>query len=266
MIGHERVRAALAASLAPVVLLRGPESVGKWTLANHLAQVHRVAETDLMRCPARLDVDTVRAVLAFVATAPFGAFKLVLIELDGASEAALGALLKTLEEPPGTARFVLTSTGPVPATIVSRASVYELGLLSRDELRAVLTGTGMNPAAVDRAAQGGRGQVVPAQAALGADEACRAAVLSVTRAVAQRDPELFERAFAGFDDAARTLLVTGLIEAVTGRWAVFGPGDLCGLHTDRPRLLTMLAAIAAVGAARAQLGVRAALEPFLAPA
>lgn len=266
MIGHREVTAALEGALPPVTLLTGPRSVGKQALAAHLAGHHRIAAVDRLTCTGPLTIAVARRIVTFVAKAPLTSpFKLVTIDLDGASGAALNAMLKTLEEPPPSARFILTAAGPALPTITSRAQVFRLGLLTDGELRAVLISLGQAPAAAGRAAAIGRGQV---DAALAADhsETARAAMLAVVRAVAIGDRELFDRAFKGFDDASRDLLGIWLREAITGQWAVFTEADTFGLHRDQGKVRKMLVAVSQLSAARPRLGVRAALEPFLSTA
>src|SRR5947207_1278431 len=164
-IGHADAVAALTRELPPVTLLLGPPSVGKWTLTHHLADVHGVAMVDRAIYPDGLSVEAARAIISFVSRAPFGPFKVVTARLDHSSDAAFNALLKTLEEPPPTARFLLTHScsltgrSHLPPTVVSRGHRHFLGLLSPDELRDVLIGTGMSPTAATKAAALGRGQV-----------------------------------------------------------------------------------------------------------
>lgn len=262
VVGHTPVVRALRAHLPPVTLLLGPPSVGKWTLARHLAEHHRINPADRSPWPDGLGIDAARRVIAFVSTAGFGPVKLVTARLDATSTAALNALLKTLEEPPPTARFILTASQPTLPTITSRASVYRLGTLSVDELTAVLIAQGVRPDAAPRAAILGRGQVRPALAAHG-NESARAAVLNLMRAVATADAQLFDRTVRSWDTAAQELLTRWFVEAVTDRWALFTEADSFGLHHNQPRLRAMLTAVSRVNAARPRLAVRAALEPFL---
>lgn len=263
-IGHHAAVAALHAHLPPVTLITGPPSVGKWTLGQHLAAYYQVGLVDQAEYPDGLDTDAARGLVCFVSTAPFGAFKLARVRLDGSSDAALNILLKTLEDPPGNARFILTAAGTVLPTIASRASRIHLGLLKLDEVRDILIARGMSPAAASRAAPLGRGQVRRAMSAAGGGEGPRAVVLGIVRALAAGDAEQYERAFRSFDDETRDLLYAWVYEAASGQWAAFTEADTFGL--PRQRVRSMLFALSLLSRAGSRLGVRAALEPFLTPA
>lgn len=268
-IGHLSAVAALRRELPPVGLLIGPPSVGKWTLTRHVAEHHRVGQVDHATYPDGITADAARSIITFVSTAPFGALKLVTARLDNTTDAAYNVLLKTLEEPPPTARFLLTYSGSItgrlttlPATVASRARVYRLGLLTTDEVRDILIQTGMSPSAATRAAALGRGQVRAAQQAAGADNH-RSTALNVIRALALGDRDQYDRAFKGFDDSARQWLLVWFHEAITGQWAAFTEADTFGLRRDPARLRAMLVAVSRLPAASARLGVRVALEPYL---
>lgn len=263
-LGHERVLTALEGALPPVTLLRGPRSVGKMTIAEYLVEHHNVHPADLARCQVPLRVDQVRDVIAFIATASCGAYKLIIADLDNAYEAAFNALLKTLEEPPPSAKFILVASGSLPMTIASRAAVYTLGLLDRRDLAAILMAKGMSEAAAVQAAALGRGQVDVAMTAGGTD-AARAAVLTLIRALAKHDGELFDRAARAFDDIARQILVRFFIEAITEQWSLFTRSDAYELADDRRRLLHMFRAINQLPRARPRIQIRVALRPFVLP-
>lgn len=261
-LGHGEVVGLLERGLPPVALLLGPPSVGKWTLTHHLADHHAFAQVDRFTAPDGLRVDTVRTIRRFVSSRPFGALKLVQIRLDGSTEPALNALLKTLEEPPATVRFLLTCSTRTLPTITSRAQVFRLGLLSAEELRDILIAEGMSKPVATRAAALGRGQVKTALTVDTSDDA-KSNVLTVMRAVSSGDRDLFERAFRFFDDNSRDLLLCWLREAITGQWAIFTEDDSFGMRREPARLRKMLLAVSQLSRARSRLGVRAALEPFL---
>lgn len=223
--------AELERELPPATLLCGPRGVGKRDLVEHLIQFHRVHAADVLTCPTPFAVGVARTVITFVGTAALGRFKLVHADLAGASDAALNALLTTLEAPPGSARFVLTATHLPLATIVSRCAVYQLGLPSVDSPSVEV------------------------------DDTARAAAITLSRAIATGDRDLFDRAARSVDVAARNLLMRLLVEAYTGRWCVFAPADAFGL--ERTRVRDMISALHHLPAARARLNVRTALHPFV---
>ncbi len=91
-----------------MVLLRGPASVGKRTLARHVLSKHGAIKADI-REVEQLSAEAARDLRGFVATAPFSKIKGCIVRLDGASEQGLNVLLKTLEEPPSASRFIITA-------------------------------------------------------------------------------------------------------------------------------------------------------------
>ncbi len=262
VIGHDSVRTRLEQHLPPVALLRGPASVGKRTLSLHLADHHRVLPVDRMHTDAGLHMDVVRAVLTFVGVAPFGRLKLVTADLDQATEPALHALLKVLEEPPVHTRFLLrVSSRVLPATVTSRCQVYPMGLLPDAQVCEVLLGQGWTPAAATRAAALACGQVARAVAA-GSLDRYRDGVVELMKAVATRDLVMFDQALSTVDDDSFDLVYRWLVEAMTRQWRVYGENEMFGLHRNRKLLDAMLRRLLAVPRSPARLGLRVALEPF----
>lgn len=262
MIGHTQARAELERELPTATLMIGPASVGKWTLANHLAAHHRVATVDRWQIPHGMTIDTVRLVTAYARRAPLGPFKLIQARLDSSSKAALNALLKTLEEPPPRVKFLLTSTGKTLPTIASRCTVYEMGVLSTGELENIYVDQGFARAKAARAATYARGQVAQGYDAESAD-IHRNQVCTLAKALTTGDKELFDNVFRSWDGRSQQMLCTLFTECLTRRWRVFTVEDAHGLDRQRPRLLRMVASLGMFSAARSRLGVRAALEPFL---
>ena len=90
-------------------------------------------------------VDDVRGIIDQVAYSPTqGKYRVFIIdEVHMLSGAAFNALLKTLEEPPAYAIFILATTEPnkLPLTILSRCQRYDFGRLSvqtiEDRLKVV---------------------------------------------------------------------------------------------------------------------------------
>jgi hypothetical protein len=230
VIGHEDAVKFLVANLPPVSLIRGPRSVGKRTLAHHVLDAHRVGAVD-RRDIAKLGVDEARSVRDFVSTAPMGSLKGIVCRLDNASEPALNALLKVLEEPPSCTRFFLTSTGATLPTVESRAVLVRCGLLEQSQVAQILRSRGMGDGAADDAARLGDGTVQGSLAAT-VDENARASVLSVLKAVSDKDRERLELALHGWSDESHALLRIFATEARTSRWRVFAPTDSFGLAKD----------------------------------
>lgn len=262
MIGHDTARAYLERELPSATLLHGPPSIGKWTLARHLAEHHQVASIDRWEVPHGLTIDTVRLVTAYAARAPHGRFRLIVARLDSSSRPALNALLKTLEEPPPRVKFLLTSAGHTLPTVASRCTVFELGGLSTGELETLYRDQGYPVNKAQRAARYARGSVHRGYGMESADNH-RNQVISLAKSLATGDRDLFTAVFAAWEIPSTDMLTTFFTECLTHRWITFTEADTFGLHHDRPRLWRMVSAITRLPAARPRLGVRAALEPFL---
>lgn len=259
IVGHTRARQQLEAQLPGAALLQGPPSIGKWTLTHHLAAHHQVLPADRLVIPDRMIINTVRDMRRFASTAPFGTFKLIQARLDNATGEALNALLKLLEEPPPSLRFLLVAAEPVPDTIRSRCMVHHLGLLTDAQATTVLTRRGFTPAKAARAVAMTGGQIRPALA-IDTSVAGRGVVLAVVQALATRDRELFVKAIAGFDNTTGELFCRWLTEAITGRWRAFSAGDESGMTFER--LMAISTAVSRIRSAKTRLAMRAALEPL----
>ena len=142
--------------LPHALLLRGPEGVGKRhfarrLLAAALCEAPAFADAPCGRCRAcrlvkagthpdlhavappedktRIGIEQIRDLIARVAlTAQYGGRKAVLVApAERMTRAAANTLLKTLEEPPGDALFVLAAhrAGALPATIRSRCQILD---------------------------------------------------------------------------------------------------------------------------------------------
>src|SRR6266545_1712883 len=156
LIGQEHIvqtlRNALAEGrVAHAYLFTGPRGVGKTTVARLLAKaVNCTAALDLRPCgeceacraiadgravdviemdaASHTSVEDAREIIERVQFRPTsGAYKVYIVdECQMLSTAAFNALLKTLEEPPGHALFILATTEvhKVPATILSRCQRF----------------------------------------------------------------------------------------------------------------------------------------------
>lgn len=256
--GHALVVQQLEAQLPPVALLSGPASVGKTTLALHLAEHHGVLPVD-RRHIETLTVEESRSLKAFAALAPMGASKLAIVHLDNSSAVALNALLKLLEEPPASCRFLLLASRPTLATIESRAVVHRLGLLSEEDLMQVLTQRlGMSDSAAAAACRSSLGTVESAQE-MELLTVHRSPVLSVLKAVSDGDADQLTLALSDWSDGPQRLLRAWCIERLTGRWRVFTEHETFGLQAEEARQI--LRGLARSG--RPKLVARASLERVL---
>lgn len=142
VVGQSHVTTVLARSLeqgrvAHAYLLTGPRGVGKTSIARILAyEINKLpydetaTHLDIIEIDAASNngVEDVRDLREKVQIAPVSASKKVYIidEVHMLSKAAFNALLKTLEEPPEHAVFILATTDvdKLPATIISRTQRF----------------------------------------------------------------------------------------------------------------------------------------------
>jgi DNA polymerase-3 subunit gamma/tau len=139
--------------LAQALLFTGPRGVGKTTSARILARMinsdgHEQSDQDFSFNIFELDaasnnsVDDIRNLIDQVRFAPqVGRYKVYIIdEVHMLSQAAFNAFLKTLEEPPKHAIFILATTEKhkIIPTILSRCQIYDFKRISVDDIAAHL--------------------------------------------------------------------------------------------------------------------------------
>ena len=157
-------QAFLNQKLAHAYLLVGPRGTGKTSTARILAKMVNCEDTSHIPCNkcstclsitdgSNLDlieidaasnrgIDDIRSLREKIKLAPSGSKKKVYIidEVHMLTTEAFNALLKTLEEPPAHALFILATTdvGKVPQTIISRVQRLDFKLASSKEIVAAL--------------------------------------------------------------------------------------------------------------------------------
>lgn len=122
-------------------LFAGPRGTGKTSIARIFATAVGCDPKDLYELDAASNtgVENMRAILEGVSTHPFASLYKVYIvdEAHMLSKGAFNAFLKTLEEPPPFAIFILATTEleKVPETVQSRCQIFEFQKPSRATLK-----------------------------------------------------------------------------------------------------------------------------------
>lgn len=125
-------------------LFAGPKGTGKTSVARILAKEAGCSGTDLLEIDAASSrgIDDVRSLREGVRFAPMqGKVKVYIIdEAHMLTKEAFNALLKTLEEPPPHAIFILATTelDKVPETIVSRCQNFSFHKIGESILRKAI--------------------------------------------------------------------------------------------------------------------------------
>lgn len=125
-------------------LFAGSRGLGKTSVARIFASELKTNERDIYEIDAASNnsVDDIRALTEQVYTLPFAStFKVyILDEAHMLSKGAWNAFLKTLEEPPAHAIFILATTEleKVPETVRSRCQVFEFKRPTREGLSKVV--------------------------------------------------------------------------------------------------------------------------------
>ncbi|MEA2701319.1 MAG: polymerase subunit gamma/tau [Candidatus Parcubacteria bacterium] len=127
-------------TVAHAYLFAGSRGLGKTSIARIFAKELGTEGSDLYEIDAASNnsVEDIRALTENVYTLPFSSpYKVyILDEAHMLSKSAWNAFLKTLEEPPAHAIFILATTelDRVPETVQSRCQVYEFRKPSREGL------------------------------------------------------------------------------------------------------------------------------------
>ncbi len=139
---REQIEAWIKEKTIPHLLFSGAPGVGKTTLAKILIKQLEIDEYDILEINASREnsVDTIRdKITNFVATVPFGTFKVVLLdEADYISPNGQAALRGVMETYHASARFILTCNYPnrvIPA-LHSRCQGFHIDRVDLTEFTA----------------------------------------------------------------------------------------------------------------------------------
>ena len=147
VVGQDQIVAPLMAqiegkSVGHAYLFAGSRGLGKTTIARIFARELGTSDADLYEIDAASNnsVDDIRSLTENVYTLPFSStYKVyILDEAHMLSKGAWNAFLKTLEEPPAHALFILATTelDKVPETVQSRCQVFQFRKPTRVGLSA----------------------------------------------------------------------------------------------------------------------------------
>lgn len=152
VVGQDHVISVLQDSLktariSHAYLFSGTRGTGKTTIARIFAKALGVSANDVYEIDAASNrgIDDIREIREGVNVLPFESpYKVYIVdEVHMLTKEAFNALLKTLEEPPAHAIFILatTETDKIPETVVSRCQVFLFKKPSREILSDILTKT-----------------------------------------------------------------------------------------------------------------------------
>lgn len=223
MIGHAAIRKLVeeAPPKRPLIFI-GPSSVGKRTLAEHLAIVWGIHPLDVIRI--NLDsMDNARSVASLASRQSDP--RLFIIEVLGAAPVALNVLLKTLEEAQPTNHFILITEEDLGATITSRCDVHLFNYLNDSQVARVLEGRNFHP---DRAAElaATSGGTISGALSEANDGSVRIAVLAAVLAIQTRDEDALEILAQRWTDAHTSQLSVLCTEFISKRFRTFRPDEV----------------------------------------
>ncbi len=152
VVGQEHVVKVLEGSIklgniSHAYLFSGSRGTGKTSIARIFARAIGCSANDLYEIDAASNrgIDDIREIRSSVDTLPFESpYKVYIIdEVHMLTKEAFNALLKTLEEPPKHAIFILatTETDKLPETVVSRCQTFSFKKPSQKVLKDVVAAT-----------------------------------------------------------------------------------------------------------------------------
>ncbi len=149
VIGQEHIISVLEGSirlkrLSHAYLFSGSRGIGKTTVARIFARAMGVTNNDLYEIDAASNrgIDDIREIRDGVSVLPLESpYKVYIIdEVHMLTKEAFNAILKTLEEPPPHAIFILatTETDKIPETVLSRCQIFNFKKPTREILKQLV--------------------------------------------------------------------------------------------------------------------------------
>ncbi len=146
VIGQDHVIDVLKSSIeaekvAHAYLFSGGRGTGKTSIARIFSRALKISDNDIYEIDAASNrgIDDIREIRDGVSVLPFESkYKVYIIdEVHMLTKEAFNALLKTLEEPPAHAIFILatTETEKIPETVISRCQVFTFKKPNREILK-----------------------------------------------------------------------------------------------------------------------------------
>lgn len=149
----ERFLASLEVNTPHALLLVGPKGIGLGTLAKHIAKQHGktlavITPTSKTTAMPSIAVDRIRELYTETRTRLDGTYFVVIEDADTMNQTAQNALLKLLEEPNESVKFILTSHSPdrLLPTIRSRVQSFTVPRVSAVDSGRILTAAGITDA------------------------------------------------------------------------------------------------------------------------